>query len=27
VEHQDQGEVDRWSLAFKAAVEADFAAL
>ncbi len=27
VEHQDQGEVDRWSLAFKSAVEADFAAL
>jgi phosphoglucosamine mutase len=27
VEHQDQGEVDRWSLAFKAAVEADFANL
>ena len=27
VEHQDQGEVDRWSLAFKAAVEADFASL
>ena len=25
VEHQDQREVDRWSLAFKAAVEADFA--
>lgn len=27
VEHQDQGEVDRWSLAFKAAVEADFESL
>jgi phosphoglucosamine mutase len=27
VEHQDQGEVDRWSLAFKSAVEADFASL
>lgn len=27
VEHQDQGEVDRWSLAFQAAVEADFAHL
>ena len=24
VEHQDQSEVDRWSLAFKAAVESDF---
>jgi phosphoglucosamine mutase len=27
VEHQDQGEVDRWSLAFKSAVEADFESL
>ncbi len=27
VEHKDQAEVDRWSLAFKAAVEADFASL
>jgi phosphoglucosamine mutase len=24
VEHQDQAEVDRWSFAFKAAVETDF---
>lgn len=27
VEHRDQGEVDRWSAAFRSAVEADFAAL
>ena len=27
VEHQDQGEVDRWSQAFKSAVEADFESL
>jgi phosphoglucosamine mutase len=27
VEHQDQGEVDRWSRAFRTAVETDFASL